>query len=131
LQSCQSQSCSPFAAYRPAQLTITARPHWLDQFLMARRLVEAGVRCVTLSFGSWDRHGANFARLPEQLARLDQGITALVEDLHARGLDQDVSVIAWGEFGRTPRINKDAAATIGRKPHARCWPAAACTWGRS
>ena len=38
-----------------------AGPHWMDQFLMARRLVEAGVRCVTLSFGSWDRHGANFA----------------------------------------------------------------------
>jgi hypothetical protein len=85
-----------------------AGPHWMDQFLLARRLVEAGVRCVTLSFGSWDRHHSNFRRLPEQLAKFDQGITALVEDLHARGLDQDVSVIAWGEFGRTPRINKDA-----------------------
>ncbi|RLS42451.1 MAG: DUF1501 domain-containing protein, partial [Planctomycetota bacterium] len=68
-----------------------AGPHWMDQFLMARRLVEAGVRCVTLSFGSWDRHHSNFARLPEQLDKLDQGITALVEDLHLRGLDQDVS----------------------------------------
>ncbi len=85
-----------------------AGPHWMDQFLMARRLVEAGVRCVTLSFGSWDRHHSNFARLPEQLAKFDQGITALIEDLHRRGLDQDVSVVAWGEFGRTPRINKDA-----------------------
>lgn len=95
-----------------------AGPHWMDQFLMARRLVEAGVRCVTLSFGSWDRHGGNFARLPTQLAALDQGITALVEDLHQRGLDQDVSVIAWGEFGRTPRINKD-----GGRDH---WPQASC-----
>jgi hypothetical protein len=85
-----------------------AGPHWMDQFLMARRLVEAGVRCVTLSFGSWDRHNNNFARLPLQLDRFDQGITALVEDLRQRGLDQDVSVVAWGEFGRTPRINKDA-----------------------
>jgi hypothetical protein len=91
-----------------------AGPHWLDQFLLARRLVEAGVRCVTLSFGSWDRHHSNFARLPEQLARFDQGITALVDDLHRRGLDQDVSVVAWGEFGRTPRINKD-----GGRDH---WP---------
>lgn len=82
-----------------------AGPHWMDQFLMARRLVEAGVRCVTLSFGSWDRHGANFTRLPEQLAKFDVGITALVDDLHRRGLEQDVSVVAWGEFGRTPRIN--------------------------
>lgn len=95
-----------------------AGPHWMDQFLMARRLVEAGVRCVTLSFGSWDRHGQNFERLPEQLGKLDQGITALVEDLHARGLEKDVSVIAWGEFGRTPRINKD-----GGRDH---WPQASC-----
>jgi hypothetical protein len=92
-----------------------AGPHWMDQFLMARRLVEAGVRCVTLSFGS---HHSNFARLPEQLDKLDQGITALVEDLHLRGLDQDVSVIAWGEFGRTPRINDG-----GGRDH---WPQASC-----
>ncbi len=95
-----------------------AGPHWMDQFLMARRLVEAGVRCVTLSFGSWDRHGANFTRLPIQLPKLDQAVTALVEDLHNRGLDQDVSVIAWGEFGRTPRINKG-----GGRDH---WPQASC-----
>jgi uncharacterized protein (DUF1501 family) len=52
------------------------------------------------------------------LARLDQGITALVEDLHAKGLEKDVSVIAWGEFGRTPRINKDAG-----RDH---WPQVSC-----
>ena len=95
-----------------------AGPHWMDQFLMARRLVQAGVRCVTLSFGSWDRHGGNFERLPEQLSKLDMGITALVEDLHARGLEKDVSVIAWGEFGRTPRINAG-----GGRDH---WPQASC-----
>jgi uncharacterized protein (DUF1501 family) len=95
-----------------------AGPHWMDQFLMARRLVEAGVRCVTLSFGSWDRHGQNFERLPTQLDKFDQGVTALVQDLHQRGLDQDVSVIAWGEFGRTPRINPG-----GGRDH---WPQASC-----
>ncbi|MEZ6059918.1 MAG: DUF1501 domain-containing protein [Planctomycetaceae bacterium] len=95
-----------------------AGPHWMDQFLMARRLVEAGVRCVTLSFGSWDRHHSNFKRLPEQLAKFDQGITALIEDLHRRGLENDVSVVAWGEFGRTPRINKDAG-----RDH---WPQVSC-----
>lgn len=95
-----------------------AGPHWMDQFLMARRLVEAGVRCVTLSFGSWDRHGGNFEQLPSQLSKLDQGITALVEDLHARGLEQDVSVVAWGEFGRTPRINPG-----GGRDH---WPQVSC-----
>lgn len=95
-----------------------AGPHWMDQFLMARRLVEAGVRCVTLSFGSWDRHGGNFEKLPVQLPKLDQAITALVEDLHGRGLDQDVSVVAWGEFGRTPRINAG-----GGRDH---WPQVSC-----
>ncbi|MBT4868143.1 MAG: DUF1501 domain-containing protein [Planctomycetaceae bacterium] len=95
-----------------------AGPHWMDQFLMARRLIEAGVRCVTLSFGSWDRHGANFSRLPTQLAKLDQGITALVQDIHDRGLQDDVSVVAWGEFGRTPKINKSAG-----RDH---WPRVSC-----
>ena len=95
-----------------------AGPHWMDQFLMARRLVEAGVRCVTLSFGSWDRHGQNFERLPTQLTQFDQGITALIEDLHNRGLNDDVSVVAWGEFGRTPRINAG-----GGRDH---WPQASC-----
>jgi len=95
-----------------------AGPHWMDQFLMARRLVEAGVRCVTLSFGSWDRHGANFSRLRIQLPRFDQAITALVQDLHNRGLQDDVTVIAWGEFGRTPKINKGAG-----RDH---WPRASC-----
>ena len=85
---------------------------------MARRLVEAGVRCVTLSFGSWDRHGANFTRLPTQLAKFDQGITALIQDLHDRGLQEDVTVIAWGEFGRTPKINKG-----GGRDH---WPRVSC-----
>jgi len=95
-----------------------AGPHWMDQFLMARRLVEAGVRCVTLSFGSWDRHHSNFGRLPPQLAKFDQGITALVQDLHDRGLDKDVSVIAWGEFGRTPKVNN-----TGGRDH---WPPVSC-----
>jgi len=95
-----------------------AGPLWNDQFLMARRLVEAGVRCVTLSFGSWDRHHSCFSRVRPQAEKLDQGITALVEDLHARGLQDDVSVIAWGEFGRTPRINKKAG-----RDH---WPPVGC-----
>jgi hypothetical protein len=83
-------------------------PCWNDQFVIARRLVEAGVRCVTLAFGRWDYHGNNFGQCKERLPKLDQALSALVQDLHDRGLDQDVSVVAWGEFGRTPRINKDA-----------------------
>ena len=89
---------------------LTADGPWkrLDQFLMARRLVEAGARCVTLGFSRWDWHGGNFKRGRENFPMLDQGVSALVEDLHARGLDRDVSVVVWGEFGRTPKINKNA-----------------------
>ena len=86
---------------------LTADGPWkrLDQFLMARRLVEAGARCVTLGFSRWDWHGNNFGRARTDFPLLDQGITALVQDLHDRGLSDDVSVVVWGEFGRTPKIN--------------------------
>ena len=84
-----------------------AAPDWNDQFLIARRLVEAGVRCVTLGFGGWDYHQFWNPNPGEQSGRLDQALSALVQDLHERGLDQDVSVVVWGDFGRTPRFNKD------------------------
>jgi uncharacterized protein (DUF1501 family) len=80
----------------------------LDQFLTARRLVEAGVGCVTLAFGGWDTHDRNFIQLRTQLPELDRGIANLVQDLHDRGMDRDTVVIVWGEFGRTPRVNADA-----------------------
>ena len=80
----------------------------LDQFLVARRLIEAGVRCVTLSFSRWDWHGGNFKRARQDVPMLDQGLTALVDDIHQRGLDKDISVVVWGEFGRTPKINENA-----------------------
>jgi hypothetical protein len=83
-------------------------PMWNDQLLIARRLVEAGARVVTVAYGFWDTHGQNFRHLKRHLPLFDQGISALVEDIYARGLDQDVSVVVWGEFGRTPKINKDA-----------------------
>jgi len=84
-------------------------PRNLEHFLMARRLVEAGARVVTLNFGRWDFHSNNFSGLREtHLPLFDQGLSALIEDLHERGLDNDVSVVAWGEFGRTPKINTNA-----------------------
>ena len=83
-------------------------PLWNDQLLMARRLVEAGVRCVTVAYGFWDTHGNNFRSLRNNLPVFDTGVSALIDDIHQRGLDRDVSVIVWGEFGRTPRINRDA-----------------------
>ncbi len=83
-------------------------PCCMDHFLMARRLVEAGVRVVTISFGRWDTHGQNFASCRNRIPKLDMALSSLIEDLHQRGLDKDVSVVVWGEFGRTPMINKDA-----------------------
>jgi hypothetical protein len=80
----------------------------LDSFLQARRLVEAGVGCVTLAIGGWDTHDRNFITLRQQLPVVDRGVANLVSDLVDRGMDQDVSVIMWGEFGRTPRINGGA-----------------------
>lgn len=83
-------------------------PCCMDHFLMARRLVEAGVRVVTISFGRWDTHGQNFQSCRERIPKLDRALSSLVQDLHQRGLDKDVSVVVWGEFGRTPKINAQA-----------------------
>jgi hypothetical protein len=80
----------------------------IESFLTARRLVEVGVGCVTMSYGGWDTHGNNFTSLKRMLPNVDRGIANLVQDLHDRGMEKDVLVVMWGEFGRTPRINKNA-----------------------
>jgi len=81
----------------------------IEQFLTARRLVEAGVGCVTLSYGGWDTHSSNFKELRRMLPNLDRGIANLVQDLHDRGMENDVVTVVWGEFGRTPKINNSDA----------------------
>lgn len=98
----------------------------LDQFLLARRVIEAGARCVTLAFSrwpfgrvlrgdhNWDWHKDLFPEARLTLPLLDLGLSALLEDLDERGLLRDVAVVVWGEFGRTPRINKN-----GGRDH---WP---------
>ncbi len=80
----------------------------VEQFLTARRLVEAGVGCVTLSIGGWDTHGQNFQQLRRQLPQVDRGVANLIQDLNDRGMQNDVVTIMWGEFGRTPRVNTSA-----------------------
>jgi uncharacterized protein (DUF1501 family) len=77
----------------------------VEQFLTARRLIEAGVGCVTLAIGGWDTHGANFKTLKKQLPEVDRGVANLIQDLNDRGMDKDVVTVMWGEFGRTPKIN--------------------------
>ncbi len=84
-------------------------PQSPEHLLLARRLVEAGVRCVTVAFGAWDWH-ANREGTIEQLAGkyvpvLDRALAVLLDDLQERGLLRRVSIVVWGEFGRTPRIN--------------------------
>lgn len=79
------------------------------RFLEARRLVEAGVKVVTvLAPGYWDTHANNFGTLRQLLPALDKAIYALVTDLHQRGLDKDVALVIWGEYGRTPKVNGNA-----------------------
>lgn len=92
----------------------------LDQFLLARRVIEAGARCVTLAFSrwpfgrmlqgdyNWDWHKNNFAEARAALPLFDLGISALIDDLDERGLLDEVAVVVWGEFGRTPKINMNA-----------------------
>jgi hypothetical protein len=80
----------------------------VEDFLRARRLVEAGVGCVTLAIHGWDTHGDNFRALRRQLPDVDRGVANLVQDLCDRGMDQDVVTVMWGEFGRTPRVNNSA-----------------------
>ena len=103
-------------------------PRVPQSMLMARRLIEAGARVVTLNYSKWDWHGGRnaegradnsiFTREKEDFPVFDQCLSALVEDLHERGLDQDCTVVVMGEFGRTPKIS----AAVGRDH----WPAVNC-----
>ena len=80
-----------------------------NPFLLARRVVEAGARFVSFEVGSWDTHKDNFPMLRNhRLKELNSGITNLLQDLEERDMLDDVTVIAWGEFGRTPKINGNA-----------------------
>jgi len=84
-------------------------PAWSQRVLLARRLVEAGVRLVTVDLRWWDTHVKGFESLKLGfLPRWDQAFSALIEDLHQRGLLETTMVLAWGEFGRTPRVNEKA-----------------------
>ncbi len=103
---------------KPYNFQFDGAPTVNDQLLIARRLVEAGVRCVTLSYGRWDSHGKNFDLVRDHGGKLDQCLSALIEDLDLRGMLNDVTVVVWGEFGRTPKINNGAG-----RDH---WPQVSC-----
>ena len=85
-------------------------PRVPQSFLLARRLVEAGCRVVTLNYSKWDWHGGSyntiFNREREDFPVFDNALATLLDDLKDRGMDQDVAIVVWGEFGRTPIISK-------------------------
>jgi hypothetical protein len=81
---------------------------WGAQALLARRLIEAGVRYVSLNTGYWDDHGNLKGALDDKMPRHDRAVGVLIQDLAERGMLDDTLVISAGEFGRTPVINKDA-----------------------
>jgi hypothetical protein len=96
-------------AFDPKAANRCGAPAWSQRILLARRLVEAGVRLVTVDLRWWDTHVKGFESLRLGfLPRFDRAYSALIEDLDARGLLSSTLVIAWGEFGRTPRVNNDA-----------------------
>jgi hypothetical protein len=113
-----SKTRERYGTGKPFNYTYDGVPTNNEHLLMARRLVEAGCRVVSLSFGRWDSHGDNFTLVKDHGGKLDQCMTALVDDLEQRGMLDDVTVIAWGEFGRTPKINKEAG-----RDH---WPQVSC-----
>jgi uncharacterized protein (DUF1501 family) len=87
--------------------------------LLARRLVERGVRFVEVSLGGWDTHNANFVRVPELCDTLDKAVSSLLADLHARGLLHETLVVLASEFGRTPTINQN----VGRDHYPKAYSA--------
>jgi len=86
----------------------------IRKFLLARRLIEAGVRCISLTISDFDTHRNNYPRLRHLLPLVDAGLDAFTGDLEERGMLDDVSIVVWGEFGRTPKINAN-----GGRDH---WP---------
>ena len=103
---------------KPYKFQFDGAPTVNEHLLMARRLVQAGARCVTLSYGRWDSHSKNFDLVRDHGGKLDQCLSTLIWDLERLGILQDTTVVVWGEFGRTPRINKEAG-----RDH---WPQVSC-----
>ena len=95
--------------FDPMDPTRCGCKNWSQRILLARRLVEAGVRLVTVDVRWWDTHKKNFESLKLGfLERWDRAFTTLIEDLEQRGMLEKTLIVAWGEFGRTPLVNKDA-----------------------
>jgi hypothetical protein len=104
----ESQRAFTIERERPALRERYGHTTFGQSCLLARRLVEHGVRFVTVNAGGWDHHEKIFENLQRKLPEFDQGFATLIDDMSSRGLLQDTLVLAFGEFGRTPKINKGA-----------------------
>jgi hypothetical protein len=98
--------------------------------LLARRLVENGVRFVTINYGGWDHHGDIFKGLDRKLPEFDRGYSALITDLDQRGLLDDTLVLAMGEFGRTPKVNDKAGRDHWGRAGSMLWAGAGVARGQ-
>ncbi len=96
------------------QSSTSEGPNSPQKLLLARRLIEAGVRMVSVSISDFDTHSSNFPRMQNLMPIVDHGLAAFVADLQERGLWDDVLIVVWGEFGRTPKVNSS-----GGRDH---WP---------
>ena len=105
--STEAQSAFDIAAEGDKTRDEYGRNEFGQSCLLARRLVERGVKFVTVNFGGWDHHAKIWNNLEKKLPIFDQGFSAFITDMHARGLLKDTLVVCMGEFGRTPKINKD------------------------
>lgn len=98
--------------------------------LLARRLVENGVRFVTVNYAGWDHHADIFKSLDKKLPEFDQGYSALIRDLDARGLLKDTLVLAMGEFGRTPKVNDKGGRDHWGRAGSMLWAGAGVAQGK-
>ena len=108
LSKVDSDTLAMYGDGKPFNFQYDGAPTDNSHLLMAKRLIEAGVRVVSLSYGRWDSHGNNFDLVKDHGTKLDQCLSALIDDLERSELLDTTTVIVWGEFGRTPKINQDA-----------------------
>jgi hypothetical protein len=126
------QAQAAFAIDREDAATrdVYGRNEFGQSALLARRLVEGGVRFVTINYGGWDHHDEIFKGLDRKLPEFDQGFSALMNDLDQRGLLDDTLVLAMGEFGRTPKVNDKAGRDHWGRAGSMLWAGAGVARGR-
>lgn len=108
LSKVDTDTLSKYGDGQPYNFQYDGAPTANTHLLLAKRLVEVGTRVVSLSYGRWDSHGDNFGLVKDHGSKLDQCVSALLDDLEISGLLDNTTVIVWGEFGRTPKINQES-----------------------